>query len=396
MSGKKSKIPAVILGDDPINGLGVARNLGRRGVRAYRIGAESDKLFESKYIYLNKIVPDINFCAKDDYITILNELSRLIGEKPVLFPISDLHVLKVAQYYDELEDNYYLISSNLKSTETLVNKRKFYQSLQEFDVPHPVTFFPQNLSDYIRAAEQIGYPVYIKPEISQLFSMTYNKKGFVSRNRRELAENVGRIDSSGLQCIIQEIIPGDAGYMCGCAGYKHDRKLYSFCYQRVREFPPGFGNGSLLISIPSFLGETKLGEYLEQIGYSGIFDAEFKYDHRDGKYKLVEINARSWWQNAHPTRSGINIIELAYKHAIGSLQDHEEDLNRYKYGVKWIYLYHDFYAARKLKMNVFSWLLSLRGERSFAIWAPDDPYPMMVFVSSIFYNKLLRLLKIRR
>ena len=58
--------------------------------------------------------------------------------------------------------------------------------------------------------------------------MKYNKKGFVARNRRELIENVDRIDTSGLQFIIKEIIPDDGGYMCGCASYKYDRKLVEF------------------------------------------------------------------------------------------------------------------------------------------------------------------------
>ena len=79
----------------------------------------------------------------------------------------------------------------------------------------------------------------------------------------------------------------------------------------MREFPEGFGCGSLLESVQPFVSETRLLEHLDRPGYTGIFDAEFKRDPRDGVYKMIEINARSWWQNTHPSGSGPNIVMSA-------------------------------------------------------------------------------------
>ena len=79
---------------------------------------------------------------------------------------------------------------------------------------------------------------------------------------------------------------------------------------------------------------------LKEIKYNGIFDAEFKLDHRDGLYKLIEINARPWWQNALPTKCGMNIIKAAYDHAAGNTA--AEVLHQdYRYGIKWINLTED-------------------------------------------------------
>ena len=50
MRKNKTGIPAVIVGDTAINGLGVARNLGREGVDVHRIGTKHQNLLKSKYI----------------------------------------------------------------------------------------------------------------------------------------------------------------------------------------------------------------------------------------------------------------------------------------------------------------------------------------------------------
>ena len=48
----------------------------------------------------------------------------------------------------------------------------------------------------------------------------------------------------------------------------------------------------------------------------GIFDAEFKYDHRDGQLKILEINARPWWFVEFATRCGVDLCRMAYMDAL--------------------------------------------------------------------------------
>jgi len=388
MRKNKTGIPAVIVGDTAINGLGVARNLGREGVDVHRIGTNHQKLLKSKYITINRTVPGMDELEGDNYTRPLKDFAKVIGEKPVLFPLGDVHVLKISKYSRELENYFYLTASDYKSTATLVNKTNFYRSLESENIPHPRTLFPLEADEFKIAAEKIGYPVFIKPEISPLFKRIQKGKGFVAHNRKELGSHLSKIASSGLRFILQEIIPGDATSLYGCAGFKYEEKMYSFCYQRIREYPAGFGIGTMLISIPSFIGQTMLADYLRAINYNGVFEAEFKLDPRDGLHKLIEINARPWWQSMLPTKCGRNIIKAAYDHAVGTgaaSSMHEG----YRYGVKWINLSQDYKAARKSGMNLLKWLLSLRGEKVYAIWSTDDIYPMLFFLLYVFPNKLL-------
>jgi predicted ATP-grasp superfamily ATP-dependent carboligase len=260
-------------------------------------------------------------------------------------------------------------------------------------VEHPATRFPETPEEFERAAEEIGYPVYLKPEISPLFSRAFQRKGFVARDRGELRDHVRRVVDSGLTVMLQEIVQGDATCMHGCAGYRRGSEAVWICYRRVREFPAGFGCGSLLESCRDFLHDTRLLEFLEALDYRGIFDAEFKLDPMRGIFRLIEVNARSWWQNLLPSRCGINVIQLAYLDAAGRGNDRLPAPD-YTLGVKWIHLYNDFFAAREQGLGLGAWLRSLRGRRVFAFCAADDPLPATLQLTALTLGKLRKLVNV--
>ncbi len=357
-----------------------------------RVGGADPGVLRSRYIETTSVVPAIEECPDSAFVEALERVARQAGDRPVLFPISDVLVLRVARNAPAIRGSFRLLASSADSTETLVNKRCFYESLEQRGIPHPATRFPGSRAEFEKAAGEIGWPVLIKPEISPLFARKFGRKGFVAHEAEELFRHFATLESSGLRVMLQEIVPGDARCMHGCAGLRTAGATLHVCYRRVREFPPGFGCGSLLESVPSFVGETRLLEYLEGIGYEGIFDAEFKLDPRDGVYKLIEINARSWWQNLLPTVSGLNVIKAAYDHAVGRAVAPAP----YRSGAKWIHLYNDFFAARDAKLGIAGWLRSLEGERAFDVWAADDVRPMLSMLAGLARGKLVSLLGLRR
>ncbi len=385
-------LPALIVGDDPVNGLGVARNLGRAGIPVHRIGGSRQHLLRSRYIRSQSVVRGLDDLDDDAYLDALNAFGERIGRPAVLFPITDLHVLRLGRLEASLRGGFRSTAAPLASAEILVNKRRFYEAVASFGVDHPATRFPGSEEEFVTAAAAVGYPVYLKPEISPAFYRVFHRKGFVARNPEELRARAAEIVAAGLKVILQEIVPGSATQMRGCAGYRRHGQSVWVCYRRVREFPPGFGSGSLLESCPSFVHETRLLEFLDSIGYEGIFDAEFKLDPRRGAYCLIEINARSWWQNLLPTRSGINVIELAYRYAAGLRTDQALPEQRYADGVKWVHEYNDFAAARAGGMSPIAWWRSLSGRRDFAFLAADDPLPSIAHLASLAGGKARKLL----
>jgi D-aspartate ligase len=379
--------PALIVGDDPVSGLGVARNLGRLGTAVHRLGGTFEPLLQSRYIRTTRAVQNLDQLGDDDYLQVLEDTRHEIGGMPVLLPITDLHVLRQSRLGRDRLNGFHPTTPRPEIAEILVNKGRFYGALESLGIPHPLTRRPRTPLEFVAAAAEIGYPVYVKPEISPQFHRRFQRKGFVARNADELRAHVREVLRSGVPVVLQEVIPGGATCMHGVAGYRRGRETVWVCYRRVREYPAGFGCGSVIETCASFVHETRLLELLETIGYEGLFDAELKRDPRTGALSLIEINARSWWQNLLPTRSGINLIDLCYRDAAG-LADGPLPAPEYRLGVKWIHLYNDISAARNEGLGWRAWLRSLNGPRVFAFHALDDPWPQARQLSWILRGKI--------
>jgi len=106
-----------------------------------------------------------------------------------------------------------------------------------------------------------------------------------------------------------------------------------------------------------------------------MFDAEFKYDERDGRFNFVENNARPWWQIDFAESCGVPVCRMAYLDALGY---DVEPVREYKAGVYGVYLSQDFLAYRELKKNgeasLWRWVMSWIGAHDL-IFSWSDPGP---------------------
>jgi len=60
-----------------------------------------------------------------------------------------------------------------------------------------------------------------------------------------------------------------------------------------------------------------------------VFSAEFKFDERDGLFKLLEVNARPWWYVDFADRCGVDVCGMAFRDALG---EEIEPVTGYKLG----------------------------------------------------------------
>jgi predicted ATP-grasp superfamily ATP-dependent carboligase len=391
---KRFPIPAILFGGDSINALGVLRNLGRNGVAVYYVADQKDEAVFSRYCKRSFVIPNIERDRKI-LMTFLTNFEKKIGSSAVIFSGSDMFCLGLSSLENEMSRGYHVLLPKSDVVETLVNKRKFYQSLAEHDIPHPVTYFPESIDDIEAISKEAGYPVYVRPSISQVFSEIFRKKGFVARSREELLKYFTLATRYKIDVLVQEIVPGPATNMFGINGYfdKNGDPRGLFAYRRLREWPRGFGNGSLIESIPvCSLSSIKTSavEYLHNLRYHGLMDAEFKRDSRDGQFKFLEVNARSWWQNSFPTKCGINLVFAAYLDALGEELDYDED---YVAGLRWSYFLNDTRSVIPMlktgEITVGAWLSSLRMVDDWAYFSIDDLIPW-ILNSQYTLNKLVK------
>jgi predicted ATP-grasp superfamily ATP-dependent carboligase len=114
---------------------------------------------------------------------------------------------------------------------------------------------------------------------------------------------------------------------------------------------------------------------LQEMRFHGVSHVEFKRDARDGRLKLMEINARHYGTHTLATACGVNITAAAYYDAMGR----PFRAPRQREGVRWLLATRDLVASPRLmvrgKLTFREWLTSLRGVRVDGALSFDDPIP---------------------
>lgn len=214
----------------------------------------------------------------------------------LLIPTNDYQVEVLSKNKNELEKFYKVGTDDWEVVEKCYNKILTYQIALDSKIDIPHTYFPKNIDDLDNAS--IKYPCIIKPAVMYKFYSKLKKKVLKCHDKAELIENYKmalEIISSD-EIIVQEIIPGDSeNQYSACFLYDGDKPLVSLAARRKRQHPIDFGNATTFAETVFDYRLVEISKtFLNKINYKGICEVEFKYDIRDGKYKLLEINPRTW------------------------------------------------------------------------------------------------------
>jgi len=233
----------------------------------------------------------------------------------------------------------------------------------------------------------------VKANISRWFEKLQHVTYFGKRSiKEELINAYKRLTPivSPTEIMIQEVIPGGHVYSF-CSFFKNKEVIAMWIGKKIREHPMGFGTGTFAESV--YIPEIEeLGtRILKAMNYYGISEIEFKRDQRDGKFKLLEINARTWLWHSLAIRCGVDFPYILYKDMIG---EDITPITSFKTNIKWIHLYTDAWVSVKeiiggnLKMR--DYLKSLCGEKEFAVFSVNDPLPFICETLMLLYLRKTR------
>jgi D-aspartate ligase len=367
--------PALILGGRWLWGLAMVRSLGRRGVPVYATGTKGSFVSYSRW---HRAVPS-EWGEPPSPATLCDYLIRLPHEGMVLIPTTDDWALAVARLPAPLAARFPASLPSPGSLEVLIDKGRFAAVLERLGVPHPRTVCVDPEDDWAGLPADAFTDAFLKPRDSQVFRSRFGVKALHFQTPHEAVTLACEARNAGLEVMLQEYVPGPPSHHYMVEGFvdRTGRVCARFVRQRLRMFPPDFGDSTYMVSvsIDCVRGAVEsLDRLLAHLSYRGVFEAEFKYDQRDGQFKLLEVNARPWYFIGFAADCGVDFCAMAYRDALGLAV---EPVHTYEPGRHCI-VGSDRFASwalfRQGQLSAWAWLRSSIGA-SQMLFAWDDPIP---------------------
>jgi predicted ATP-grasp superfamily ATP-dependent carboligase len=250
-------------------------------------------------------------------------------------------------------------------------------------VPIPSIHYPESIEDVRQVAPDLSYPCILKPYDSHTSrAKLNNKKVIVVHSAADLLDTYEKVFRLEVPVMIQDIIPGEDsalfGYLAFWDGDGNERAWLT--KQKLRQYPPGFGDGSLqtTVEVPKVAELSR--QLLRAFDYRGFVGVEFKYDARDDTYRLMEINPRTVSGNQLAITAGVDFPWIAYQYLVTGVEP--DNGLQFRRNVKYVNEEWDVLAYLALRrsgqISLKGWIESLRGVEASAIWALDDSRPLIV------------------
>lgn len=401
----KSKIPVAVVFVMHVQGLSIARCLSREGVPILAIDSNENNCgLYSKYV-TGIISPD---AARDEssFIDFLKNIGKNLRSKGILFPTHDVELIALSKHREVLKEYFLYPMSEYEIIDKCIDKFKLYPIAKELGIPIPKTYFPKSTEEVEEISNKIEYPYILKPSRHERFVEIFKKTALRINDRKELLKKYKQVSNKGLDVMIQEEILGRADrlYTLGSYADKKSNLKGIFVGRKIRQFPSDFG--TCRFAEPIYEPEVlKLGQCLiKGLNYHGISQVEFKKDPKDNKFKLMELNARSWLWISLSTACDVNLPFIAYKDTIG------EKINNQIYNnhlsTKWIFLIPDLinccggiYKKKgypQESLNLLQWLYFIRGKKIEAIFSWKDLKPFIKFLLNNMRKFIKRIFKVQQ
>jgi predicted ATP-grasp superfamily ATP-dependent carboligase len=372
--------------------LGVIRSLGQKGIKVTGFDFKKDIGWYSRYVRPLKCPHPLE--QEKEFIKWVQcNFPEGKAKIPVFLTSDDF--LSSFSRNREVLSNYFLFNlADHNLLEQISNKYSQYQLASKAGIDLPSTWLVYESYDLKKIPDNILYPVFIKGQDVNLWRKEIDGtvKGFLVNDSKELYEKVKEIVTKNVPVILQEVIEGpDTNHYKYCSYTTSGGEILAeFTLQKIRQNPIHFGVGAVVESIHKQDLIEAGRKLFSAIGFKGIGSAEFKFDNRDGKLKLIEINPRYWQQNYLTTACGINFPYLNY---LDLLQLSPKPVTDFKAGIKWVNRYMDFDSFMMYKkegvLTFSEWRKTLKGGKTYHDFTWDDPLPLFYEIG--FAKKIHRI-----
>ncbi len=354
------------------NTLAIVRRLGAAGHTVEVVGSWPHLAGRSRYAAARRDFPEpVDRDAFGEALVALLKQERF----DALVPVGFQSVLAVAAIRERVRNLVPFAIADDESLAIAAEKSRTLEFCEGLGVSTPRSLVARNSEEASAAADQIGYPVVLKPVVEGI-------RPKYASDPDTLRSAVGSLLSKQRKILVQELVKG-RGY--GYFGlYDRGKRLLHFTHRRRREYPATGGASTAAESVR----ENELvaaGEaVLSALKWRGVAMVEFKRRESDGTFIVMEINPKFWGSLELALFCGVDFVSGAMALARG-----EE-----------IPLQPDYSAGRRFQWPVpGDFLHCLQRPKDFPTFFADlfnpkvgkdvrllDPGPLWVQIGKLFYR----------
>ena len=382
-----TSIPALVLQGtrDPTNHgiLGAIRSLGRFGVPVYALlGQRSPAIESSKYLR-GVLTADLARTSPER----VAELTRSFTEcehGPVLIPVDDVATMVI-----DREAALRAISRVPRVPDgvlgELTDKRRLTALAARLGIAVPAVRIPTSRAEMLTAAEEIGYPAVLKG--ADPFTLRAQTGAVSVRIVNSPAELTCVYDAlsapARANVLLQEYVAGDpaADWMFNGCFDQNSRCVFAGTGLKLRQWPVDTGAATYALSTANPVVEELSLRLAGAVAYAGMIDIDFRFDRRDGQYKLLDVNPRLGASfRLFVSDDGLDTVRAHYL----SLSGQTVPPARARSGRKWLVEQRDLKASfrlmRKGRLGVRELVRSLADVDEAAWYDRDDAAPFLAMM----------------
>ena len=259
-----------------------------------------------------------NLWDKTAFVQVLSEVAKkykTTDKQLLLIGTNDFYVRLIIENADALKKLYVFNYMSEELMNNLLVKSNFYKLCEEHGIDAPKTYY-YSCAKKAAFTEDVLYPLIIKPSNGVMYyknKFPGQQKVYRVESKAELDDVLEKVNASGYteDLIIQDYIPGDDTYMWDSVFYvssKGEAQLSTLAQVVLQEHTvTAIGNYTALITRYNEELMKKLQHFLEAVGYVGFANFDLKFDERDGKFKVFEVNIRQGRSSYYTTALGHNM-----------------------------------------------------------------------------------------
>jgi D-aspartate ligase len=384
-------VGAVVVGGD-YQGLGIVRSLGRRGVPVCVV---DDEMSISRFSrYCTHFMRQANLRGEHEAVDAVIEVGDRLGLRGwVLYPTREELVAAFSRNRAQLSRFFRVPTPEWSSVQWAWDKRNTYRLAKELGIPTPATYYPENI-DQLAELDGLAAPFAIKPAIKEHFVYATKAKAWRANSHAELRtlfQKAAELVGPG-EVMVQELIPGGGMQQFAyCAFFRNREAIGKMVARRRRQHPLQFGRASTYVETVDVPILEELSErFLRASNYYGLVEIEYKLDPRDGQYKLLDVNARTWGYHSLGPRAGVDFSYMLYADQVGLPVSSCTGQS----GIGWVRMTTDLPAAFVALLagdtDFKGYVRSLRNCNVEAVFSHDDPLPGLAEVLLVPYLAVKR------